>query len=187
MRAMTVRQPWAWAIVHGGKLVENRTRNIAGSYRGPVAIHAGKGWSDAGARDRNVGEAYLDTLNANGWRAVTSRESFLARQAEVGIPRAMISPGMFGTIIGVVDLVDVHLCKTSTTASYTGQPCCFKDGVPTGQMCSPWALDPPMYHLELANPRPLTTPIPCRGQLGLWTPPDDVLNQLPTHNQENQR
>ena len=41
MRAMTVRQPHAWAIIHGGKDVENRTRNIAGSYRGPVAIHAG--------------------------------------------------------------------------------------------------------------------------------------------------
>ena len=42
MRVLTVRQPWAWAIIHGGKDVENRTRNIAGSYRGPVAIHAGK-------------------------------------------------------------------------------------------------------------------------------------------------
>jgi len=42
MRAITVRQPWAWAIVHGGKDVENRTRNLAGSYRGPVAVHAAK-------------------------------------------------------------------------------------------------------------------------------------------------
>lgn len=41
MRILTVRQPWAWAIIHGGKTVENRSRNIAGSYRGPVAIHAG--------------------------------------------------------------------------------------------------------------------------------------------------
>lgn len=41
MRAMTVRQPWAWAIIHGGKDIENRSRNIAGQYRGLVAIHAG--------------------------------------------------------------------------------------------------------------------------------------------------
>jgi hypothetical protein len=41
MRVITVRQPWAWAIIHGGKDVENRVRNIAGNYRGPVAIHAG--------------------------------------------------------------------------------------------------------------------------------------------------
>lgn len=37
MRALTVQQPWAWAIVHGGKDVENRTQ--AWSYRGPLAIH----------------------------------------------------------------------------------------------------------------------------------------------------
>ena len=41
LRILTVRQPWAWAIIHGGKGVENRVRNVAGSYRGPVAIHAG--------------------------------------------------------------------------------------------------------------------------------------------------
>lgn len=41
MRILTVRQPWAWAIIHGGKDVENRVRNIAGDYRGPIAIHVG--------------------------------------------------------------------------------------------------------------------------------------------------
>ena len=42
MRILTVRQPWAWAIIHGGKDVENRVRNIAGDYHGPIAIHAAK-------------------------------------------------------------------------------------------------------------------------------------------------
>jgi hypothetical protein len=32
--------PWAWAIIHGGKRVENRTWGI--HYRGPLLIHAGK-------------------------------------------------------------------------------------------------------------------------------------------------
>lgn len=41
MKAITVRQPWAWAIMHAGKDVENRSRNIVGSYRGPLVIHAG--------------------------------------------------------------------------------------------------------------------------------------------------
>lgn len=40
MRALTVQQPWAWAIIHGGKLVENRTTSWA--YRGRLAIHAGQ-------------------------------------------------------------------------------------------------------------------------------------------------
>lgn len=43
LRVVTVKQPYASQIVHGGKDVENRVRNIAGKYRGPVAIHAGLG------------------------------------------------------------------------------------------------------------------------------------------------
>ena len=39
MRALTVCQPWAWAIVDGRKSVENRTWRT--DYRGPLAIHAG--------------------------------------------------------------------------------------------------------------------------------------------------
>lgn len=38
MRALTVRQPWADAIVFGDKTVENRT--WATSWRGPLLIHA---------------------------------------------------------------------------------------------------------------------------------------------------
>lgn len=51
MKAITVRQPWAWAIMHGGKGVENRTRNIAGSYRGPIVIHAAKTYDDWAAAE----------------------------------------------------------------------------------------------------------------------------------------
>ena len=49
MRVLTVRQPWAWAIIHGGKDVENRTRNLAGAYRGPVAIHVAGKYAEAGS------------------------------------------------------------------------------------------------------------------------------------------
>ena len=39
--ALSIRQPWAWAIVYGGKDIENR--DWATRFRGPVAIHAAKG------------------------------------------------------------------------------------------------------------------------------------------------
>lgn len=42
MKAITLRQPWAWAIVYAGKDIENRSTNIAGGWRGPLAIHAGR-------------------------------------------------------------------------------------------------------------------------------------------------
>ena len=84
MRALTVRQPWAWAIIHGGKDVENRTRNLAGAHRGPIAIHAGKTWA-AGAVEW--------MLTALGIR----------------VPACLAS----GAIIGVVELVDVHRAHTA--------------------------------------------------------------------------
>jgi hypothetical protein len=33
-------------------------------------------------------------------------------------------------------------------------------------------------HLVLENPRSLVEPIPCKGALGLWTPPADVVSAL---------
>lgn len=42
LRALTIRQPWAWAIIHGGKDIENRSWNT--KHRGPLVIHAGMGF-----------------------------------------------------------------------------------------------------------------------------------------------
>lgn len=135
LRVLTVRQPWAWAIVHGGKDVENRTRNIAGSYRGPVAIHAGL--------------AKFEQHN------MASRALRAAHGTEVD---ARI---LYGAVIGVADLVDVH--------TVCGPP--FPGGEwPT---CSPWAMSD-HHHLVLANPRPLARPIPTKGRLGLWRPDDKL-------------
>jgi len=40
MKAISIRQPWAYAIIHLGKDVENRTWKT--DFRGRVLIHAGK-------------------------------------------------------------------------------------------------------------------------------------------------
>lgn len=44
--ALSVRQPWAWALIHGGKDVENRSRAPSGAARligRRLAIHASSG------------------------------------------------------------------------------------------------------------------------------------------------
>ncbi len=41
--ALSIRQPWAWAIMHAGKGVENR--DWATKYRGQICIHAAKACS----------------------------------------------------------------------------------------------------------------------------------------------
>jgi hypothetical protein len=45
MRALSIRQPWAWLIVHSGKDVENR--DWSSNYTGPLLIHTGKGMTAA--------------------------------------------------------------------------------------------------------------------------------------------
>lgn len=47
MKALTVCQPYAWALIHGPKRIENRTWYT--HYRGALLIHAGKSkkwWPD---------------------------------------------------------------------------------------------------------------------------------------------
>lgn len=41
MKALSIRQPWAWLILHAGKDIENR--DWATKVRGLILIHAGKG------------------------------------------------------------------------------------------------------------------------------------------------
>jgi hypothetical protein len=53
MKALSVCQPWAWAIVRGLKTVENRYRPT--SHRGPLVIHASRS-------RRYLGEDYADLL-----------------------------------------------------------------------------------------------------------------------------
>lgn len=87
MRVLTVRQPWAWAIIHGGKTVENRTRNLAGNYRGPIAIHAGL------MHDQEPGV----------WGEVLERATPPLDAVRLGGPL-----DVRGAILGVADLASVH-------------------------------------------------------------------------------
>lgn len=143
MRALTVRQPWAWAIVHGSKDVENRTRNIAGSYRGPVAIHAGLAKFE---QHNMASRALRDTHGTE----VDTRV-------------------LYGAVIGVVDLIDVHHAPDDGDSLW----CCGGTDEEGARPCSEWAMAN-HHHLILANPRALARPIPAKGHLGLWTP-DDAL------------
>lgn len=156
MRVLTVRQPFAWAIVHGGKDVENRSRNIAGAYRGPVAIHAARAIADG---DVTLTPPLSDVLNPLLNAVPPKPRSWWANRGE---------------IIGVVDLVDVHRGTVTKGSHFARVLSYYRAGTPF-ELCSPWA-EWGAWHLELANPRPLTEPIPYRGGLGLRRL-DDVMVQ----------
>lgn len=41
MKTLSIRQPWAWLIVYGGKNIENRSRRT--NFRGRFLVHASQG------------------------------------------------------------------------------------------------------------------------------------------------
>lgn len=151
MRVLTVQQPWAWAIVEGGKDVENRTQ--LWSYRGPLAIHAGTRLSDRGFESPLIQAATTD--------ASYHGDDVIRFQAR-------------GAVIGVVDLVDVHHYAGSGPGAVD---CCESEWAEESydEHGGKTRLD--IVHLVLENPRPIA-PIPARGRLGLWTPDADLLGEI---------
>lgn len=83
LRALSVRQPWAWLIVSGLKDVENRSRRT--HYRGPLLIHAGLS---------------LDSYTEENIE-------WLQAKYQVQIPQKLDTGGIVG-IVDVVDCVDNH-------------------------------------------------------------------------------
>ncbi len=84
--ALSVRQPWAWAIIHGGKDVENRgwkQPNPGLAFRGRVAIHASTTLSRA------------------------EYESARAAMARIGVECPDAASLGRGGIVGTVEVVDV--------------------------------------------------------------------------------
>lgn len=67
MKALTVKQPWAWAIAAGHKPIENRVQRW--SYRGPLAIHAGLSTDPFGIRwmQANVPDLERPSLYDRGY------------------------------------------------------------------------------------------------------------------------
>lgn len=54
MKALSIMQPWAWLILHGGKDIENRTWRT--EQRGRILLHAGQ------RTDLDAFDAYRDLL-----------------------------------------------------------------------------------------------------------------------------
>ena len=100
MKCLSVRQPWAWAIIHGGKDVENR--NWYTSFRGTLAIHAGKSF------DMNRGEWASMSTGRYGepWHSMARGYNLQAYH-------------VLGAIIGTVEVYDCvpdHRCDSAWKA-----------------------------------------------------------------------
>lgn len=138
--ALSLRQPWAHAVVHLEKDIENRRWNT--KFRGEFLIHAAKGMT---------AHEYLDAsdfiADVKGWGAVTL--SALLPQ-----PKDLVRGG----IVGRARIVDVIQPREA------------------GRMPHPWHM-PEQFGFVLADVRPVPF-VPCRGSLGFFRVPDDVVAQI---------
>jgi hypothetical protein len=60
MKALTIKQPWAWAIIFGGKDIENRSWRTR--YRGALLIHAGAAYRADASMPRRIRAPARDKL-----------------------------------------------------------------------------------------------------------------------------
>lgn len=148
MKALTLRQPWAWAVLHAGKWVENRTwRPPAGIIGEPFAIHAG--FKEPEAAD--VASA-VERAGIIGRTTVSAPAEF-QRGCVVGV----------ATVTGFVE-VDGDGRITAQHPAHTR--------LAAQALASPWFIGP--VGMFLADVRALATPIPCRGMLGFWPLPPQI-------------
>lgn len=102
MRALTIRQPYAWAIATGRKPVENRPRPL--SYRGDIAIHAAAAWYPGAQYDQRVQESW------RYWFGTDRPDA-----ADMG-------PYLFRHVLAVADLYDCHAPRPGCCASVWAEP-----------------------------------------------------------------
>jgi len=133
-RGITIRQPWAAAIIFGPKRIENRPR---GWPLGTYLVHAGLTLDDTAGTIPVLAD----------WMAT-------ARVEDGPWPR--------GAVVGVARAVGCHRAVGC---------------------CQPWGWTPSWvgernWHLVLADVIALPAPVPCRGALGAWQPPTDVVTAV---------
>lgn len=150
MLALTLWQPWAWAILHLpediAKPVENRDwmppRGVIGTR---IALHGGKAWDQAGAT----------SLIQRGYHVATS---LAMRQGILGTAR----------LVGVIEehayMARLSAPRFRLVAGSWGET--------SEARCMPWFVG--RYGWLFDQRRVFDAPIPCRGLQKLWTVPDDV-------------
>ncbi len=138
--ALSVRQPWAWAILHGGKVIENRSAGAIRAGRmvpGRIALHAAKGMSE---KEYRWG---LWRLDRHG--VLCPRPDELSR----------------GAIIGAVEVVEI--VSESDSEWFGGQMgLVLRDPVPCAPIPAPGALG----YFEWQRGGALAEPAPWMRRFG---------------------
>lgn len=162
MRGLSLWQPWATLVAIGAKKIE--TRSWSTPYRGLVVIHAAKS---------------LPTDARNFMLDSPATSALIAGLTHLHLPyrHDFFENPTRGAIVAVASLVRI-----------------LATGGTNPRMIGPWPhrwvrelseqeqafgnFEPERYGWFLEDVRALPEPVPCRGALGLWPVPADVLAQI---------
>lgn len=179
MKAISLTQPWATLVAIGAKRIE--TRSWQRSYRGPLAIHAAKGFPIE-AQKLCAQDPFASALKAAGAKDYSGK-----------LPT--------GCIVAVCQLVDVlpivgakwptgHRCVGLDDDGIVrvwnpGLFCKVKFHCGDIQLCEHEAAfgdyAPGQFAWLLEDVVALSEPIPCRGALSLWDVPAEIVGMLYEH------
>jgi hypothetical protein len=144
MKAITLTAPWAWAVAHAGKDVENRKTRCPSLLGERIAIHAG----------------VAPKAQAEGKR---DEDDFVWIWQRAGVLPAPGGMGPdHGCIVAVATIVGwVEGRSVVSHPDYEAEAVCH-DGAE-----SRWFMGPIGWLLH--DVRTLAEPIPARGKQGIWT------------------
>lgn len=142
MKALTLTQPWATLVAIGAKRIE--TRGWSTDYRGPLAIHAAKGWSKEAVKLAFV-EPFRSVLAAAGYKTFSA------------LPRAC-----------VVATCELVACKPIDVNGLASAPWDLERWPFDEQEQAFGDYTPGRYAWLLASVQPFVVPMSARGMLGLW-------------------
>lgn len=158
MKALSLTQPWATLVAIDAKQFE--TRSWSTSYRGPLAIHAAKGFP-ADCRQLCSGSPFYEALAAqpgmsDPLHACLPRGAILAVAELNYIVRTEEMMRLWQQHRGASDVWNWHDKREYDFGDYSED----------------------RFAWRLIHVRRLVEPVPCRGALGLWNVPPDVEAQF---------
>lgn len=178
MRQLTLTQPWATLVAVQAKLIE--TRSWSTDYRGPVAIHAGKGLDPVGGitglHDLTMTAPFTQVLLRPGSMAYHPRTGY---SIAAGLPRGVIVA--IANIEDVIPTDELEFGPIEEDGNQLAHVHGFEERVCPEHERAFGDYGPGRFAWLLRDVVALREPVQSRGGLGLRALPAPIVRQIEMH------